>query len=219
MPPTARGVKRCSWESARSRYGEIDAAGHAQDTDRRANDQRAELTPSAASRARAGRSPGPRRASGSQDADLARQLDHVEDGVRELLRTATEREEEADRLRQALAQAETDLVGARASVVGSVEQAQAQARLQVAADRERRLDEESSGAAVRLAGLRRRTSVIDESDRALAAQMSEWHADLGTRVGTLTDAERHLSQAEQEVHQCDSLTDAEHGLDAARCRA
>ncbi len=196
-----------------------DAAGHAQDADRRVNDQRAELE---RRRLRHVREQEESQALVerlvARRADLARQLDHVEDGVRELLRTATEREEEADRLRQALAQSEADLEAARERrSSGQVEQAQAQARLQVATDRERRLDEEASGAATRLAGLREELSVIDESDRALAAQMSDWHADLATRVGTLTDAERHLSQAEQEVHQCDlSLTEAEHGLDAAR---
>ncbi|MFN8581437.1 MAG: AAA family ATPase [Gemmatimonadaceae bacterium] len=196
-----------------------ETAAAAHEVDRRANDHRAELerrrlrhvreqedAQSLVERLSARRS------------ELSRQLDHVEDSVRELLDAASQQEEEAGRLRLALAQAEEDLESARERrSAGQVEQAQAQARLQVAADREHRLDQEASGAAARLSSLRDELADIADSDRALAAQMSEWNADLGTRMATLGDAERHLLTAEQDVHQTDlALTQADHALDEAR---
>lgn len=199
-----------------------EAATHAQDRDRSANDQRAELerrrlrlvreqeeATALAERLQARR------------ADLNRQLEHVEVRVRDLIDVADEREADAARLRETLAAAERDMEEAREGRAnGQVEQAQAQARLQVAVDREHRLDEEATGASARLATLRDELALLDGSDQALAEQMSAWHADLTTRLATLADVEGHLAMAEARVQEADrSLTDAEHQLDSARREA
>ena len=199
-----------------------EVATDAQEADRRANDLRVELErrhlrhvrEQEEATALMARLEGRR-------VELARQLEHVEEGVRNLLDIAAEREGDAARLRETLAQAEIGMEDARERrATGQVEQAQAEARLQVALDREHRLDEEASGAAVRLANLRDELALLDDSDRALAEQMSSWNADLATRLATLADVEGHLAMAETGVRDADhALTNAEHALDQARREA
>ncbi|MBV6520204.1 MAG: Chromosome partition protein Smc [Gemmatimonadaceae bacterium] len=196
-----------------------DAAAAAHDMDRRATDERAELErrrlrlvrerEDAAALAERLR---------SRQIDLGRQLDHVEERVRELMDLAAQREQQAHQLRDVLAQAEGALEDARERrAAGQVAQAQAHARLQVALDRERRLDEEASGAATRLTSLRDELALLHQSDRALAEQMASWQADLTTRVATLADVQGHLALAETAVRDADrSLADAEEALERAR---
>jgi chromosome segregation protein len=199
-----------------------DAATVAQDADRRANDHRAELE-----RRRLRHVREQEEAAAlverleTRRVELGRQLEHVEEGVRGLLDVATEREGDASRLRETLAQSERGMEDARERrASGQVEQAQAQARLQVALDREHRLDEEASGAMARLSNLRDELALLDDSDRALAEQMSAWSADLGTRMATLADVEGHLALAETGVREADQgLIDAEHALDQVRREA
>ena len=101
-----------------------------------------------------------------------------------------------------------------------VEEAQVQARVQVAADRERRLDEEAGSANQRLDVLRAELSELAQADSALAEQMARWQLDLETREAGLRDGEARLVAAEAAVRAADeSMTAAEHALDAARRRA
>ena len=101
-----------------------------------------------------------------------------------------------------------------------IEQAQADARLQVALDRERRLSEEETSAGARLAALQAELTDLSQADGLLASQMSGWELDLAAREGMLRDAEARLAAAEASVRDSDTaLESAEHALDQARRRA
>ena len=103
---------------------------------------------------------------------------------------------------------------------GQVALAQAQARLQVAMDRQQRLRSERDAAATRVAALATELTVIEEADRALAAQMDAWQLDLETRVANLSAAEAQLDAAERAVTEANERAgQAEHALDAARATA
>jgi chromosome segregation protein len=124
----------------------------------------------------------------------------------------------AGREREALAAAESGMDAVRdARSEGQVIVAQAHARLQVTQDRERRLVEARDSAAHRLASLADELGQLDESDRALASMMADWHADLDARVATLAAAESELDGAERDVVTANErVAAAEHALDAAR---
>jgi len=101
-----------------------------------------------------------------------------------------------------------------------IEEAQAQARLQVSRDRERRLAQEFESAAARLGALRAELSDLSQADSVLAEQMANWQLDLETREATLSDGEARLAAAERAVRDADeALTSAEHALDAVRHQA
>jgi chromosome segregation protein len=98
-----------------------------------------------------------------------------------------------------------------------VEEAQVQARVQVAADRERRLAQEAGSAVQRLEVLRAELSELSQADSVLAEQMAGWQMDLETREAGLRDGEGRLAAAEAAVMAADeSLIAADHSLDAAR---
>ena len=104
-----------------------------------------------------------------------------------------------------------------ARTTAQVEEAQTQARVQVAQDREHRLAEEHQTASARLDTLRSELSDLSQADSALADQMAGWQLDLETREATLADGEGRLSRAESAVHGADAaLSDADHALDHAR---
>lgn len=100
--------------------------------------------------------------------------------------------------------------------------AQAQARLQVAADRERHLREEYETAASRLHSLQFELSTLSAADSQLAEQLAGWTMDLEARQATLEDAETRLASAEHAVRVADerlesderALTDARHNATA-----
>jgi chromosome segregation protein len=101
-----------------------------------------------------------------------------------------------------------------------VEEAQAQARVQVASDRERRLAQELESAAARLESLRAELTDLSQADSELAEQMANWQMDLETREATLADGDQRLANAELAVATANhGLTDAEHALDETRRRA
>ena len=107
-----------------------------------------------------------------------------------------------------------------ARTAAQIAEAQLQARVQVADDRERRLAEEQQSAAARLEALRAELSDLSQADSALAEQMSAWQLDLETREATLADGEGRLVRAEGGVRGADeALTAAEHALDEARRQA
>ena len=98
-----------------------------------------------------------------------------------------------------------------------VAQAQAQARLQMAADRERRLGEEMASAAARLEALRAELTDLSSADSALAEQMEVWQMDLEARASALADGEARLAGAEAAVRAADeALVAAEQALHEAR---
>ncbi len=98
-----------------------------------------------------------------------------------------------------------------------VEQAQARARVQMAADRERRLSQEVATASQRLAQLRVELGELSQSDSALAEQMAVWTLDVETREAMLTDGEARLADAESAVRTADdTLAAAETSLNEVR---
>ena len=98
-----------------------------------------------------------------------------------------------------------------------VQQAQAQARLQVVTDRERRLREEQNSATSRLSTLQAELSTLSHDDASLASQLADWALDLEARDGMLRDTEAQLSGAERAVKIADeALSEADHALDQVR---
>jgi chromosome segregation protein len=101
-----------------------------------------------------------------------------------------------------------------------VASAQANARLQVASDRERHLHEEFNAAHARLESLQSELSTLSAADGELAQQLATWQLDLEARQATLEDAETRLANAELAVRTADErLETAEHELTSIRHRA
>jgi chromosome segregation protein len=135
-----------------------------------------------------------------------------------LLVRAGEQEAALVAARDVLAAAERELEQAReARATWQVTQAQAQARLSVAADRERRLLEEDATAAARREALARELSQLSEADQALGAQLDGWRTELAAEQGAAADADARLAEAEGAVAAASSALDAaERRLDEAR---
>ncbi|HYC52258.1 MAG TPA: AAA family ATPase, partial [Gemmatimonadaceae bacterium] len=129
-----------------------------------------------------------------------------------------QRQAEVATLRSRVAQAEQAHDAARdAHTRAQVDRAQIEARLQVASDRERRLDQEATHAADRLAALSAELSELSYSDAQVAEAMERWKLDLEAREAALADGEAHLAAAEQAVKTADEqLTESEHALDQMR---
>ena len=101
-----------------------------------------------------------------------------------------------------------------------VEQAQVNARLQVASDRERRLVQEESTASARLAALVSELTDIEQADSVLADRMAAWQLERQSRQAVLHDGQARLADAEMEVRARDAeLERAERTLDEHRRRA
>jgi len=101
-----------------------------------------------------------------------------------------------------------------------VDRAQIEARLQVATDRERRLQQEAEHASARLQTLTSELSELSQSDMRIAESMAAWRMDMEAREAALSDGEAHLLAAERAVRAADEqLTDAEHALDERRRRS
>jgi chromosome segregation protein len=151
---------------------------------------------------------------------LVEQLTRLDDESRVLAESLSARTDAAAQARAHLTVAERGHEESReARTTAQVAQAQAQARVQVAHDRERRLAEELQSAATRLASLKAELTDLSQADSALAEQMGTWQFDLETREATLADGEARLEAAEAGVRTADeSLTSAEHALDDARRR-
>ena len=114
------------------------------------------------------------------------------------LQQADAREADAREARAALAEAEHALEAAREErTVWQVEQAQAQARLQSAGDRERRLARDAEQAAARVAQITRELLTLDSADGELAERAGEWRIALEAREAEFSDAETRLTDAEE----------------------
>ncbi len=164
------------------------------------------------------------------DADeLTAKLTERRVALGEKARAATARSEQLDEeqalaleavtaARAALSTSEqTQDVAREARTERQVALAHADARLQVSADRERRLTEEQQTSAQRLQALAGELAAIAETDGALATQLAEWTVVLEGKQLQLGDAEQHLSDAELAVSTVDGrLSDAQHTLDELR---
>jgi len=165
-------------------------------------------------------------------ASLATRLKERSDALRERLHSLTRdhaaiaellggREPEGSRARQQLTDAERAHDEARdAHTQAQVDRAQIEARLQVATDRERRLDQEAEHAASRLSQLHVELTDLGQSATSIAETMTAWRMDLETREAALADGESHLVESERAVRVADEqLTTADHALDETRRRA
>ena len=139
----------------------------------------------------------------------------------ELSRAVAERDAHADSARAQLADAERAHDAARdAHTRAQVDRAQIEARLQVAGDRERRLEQEAAHATSRLGQLHAELADLGQSASSIAEAMTAWRTDLEAREAALSDGEAHLAAAERAVRATDeALTAAEHRLDETRRRA
>ena len=162
-------------------------------------------------------------------------LERMRVRVEALTSDTRRQDEQVDALAGELAERDTAIATAQSTVAGAtsaqdearerrtnrqIEQAQSDARLQVALDRDRRLVDEERSAGARLAALQAELSDLSQADGVLHSQMSLWQLDLEAREGTLRDAEARLAGSEAAVRESDAQLDtAEHALDDARRRA
>jgi chromosome segregation protein len=153
--------------------------------------------------------------------ELETRTRQLADQVAALAARAGEADAEIADAREQLSQAEKDQEQAReARATWQVAQAQAQARLSVAIDREKRLLEEDSTAAARLESLATELSTLSEADQHLAEQLATWRTELETEQKSLQDADGLLAEAERAVAAATVALDAaEAQHDEARRRA
>ena len=127
--------------------------------------------------------------------------------------------QQAEALHARAGEADADSTDAR-EAMSVAERDQEQARLSVAIDREKRLNEEDSTAAARLESLARELTNLSEADQNLAQQLDGWRSELETEQKSLADADARLADAERAVAAANgALDDAERMLDEARRRA
>ncbi|HEU4564033.1 MAG TPA: chromosome segregation protein SMC, partial [Gemmatimonadaceae bacterium] len=122
--------------------------------------------------------------------------------------------------RERLSEMEEQLEEAReARTRWQVEEAQIQARLQVASDRERRLSAELDTASARLQALVAELTDIEQSDSVLAERIAEWQMDIDARRAALADGRARLQGAEDAVREADArLEETEQRAGDARTR-
>jgi chromosome segregation protein len=151
-------------------------------------------------------------------AGLSTQLDHLQGAVDEATTIAAKREAAAIAARAAVAAAERDRDIAReAHAAGQVALARQEARLQVAVERERRLADECTAGADRVAALRSELGALASADGALIEQVTAWRLDLAARHAALADVEAQLADSEDAVRVADDAqSEAERSLDTAR---
>ena len=200
----------------------IEAASVAQQSVRRAAEQRDEIE---RRRQRAAR----------EVEQLDTQHERVQSRQQELVARLADVERRRGESAVALERAESDLASTGAQLgelqraqelardergTAQVIEAQLMARLQNAADRERRLQAEVATAGTRLEALLAELTDIEQADRELAQHMATWRMDLDARAAALTDAQRRLDDAERAVHEADvALQEIEHAGDEAHQRA
>ena len=146
--------------------------------------------------------------------ELAQRIATLE-GQRETLASSMAAlESERETLAGRLAEIEHAQEAAReARTHAQVEEAQSQARLQAALDREKRLETEVTNALSRLDSLVAELTDIDQADSVLTLRMTEWRGDLDTRRTTLGESEERLREAEERVLFTDSrLEEADRAL-------
>ncbi len=158
---------------------------------------------------------------GARRDTLVDQLTRLDEEARTVSEGLATRNEAVSRAREVLAAAERQHESSRdARTSAQIEEAQVQARVQVAHDRERRLAQEQESAVARLDALRAELSDLSQADSVLAEQMAGWQFDLETREATLADGEGRLDRAEQNVREADDqLAAADHALAESRRQA
>lgn len=153
--------------------------------------------------------------------ELAARTLQLSEQVEALGARVGEADAEIAEARSRLGDAEKEQEQAReARATWQVAQAQAQARLSVAIDRESRLVEEDSTAAARMESLAVELASLSEADQQLAEQLAAWRAEHDTEQKLLSDADSRLADAEVAVASSTAALDAaETLLDETRRRA
>lgn len=218
----AEAARLALGEAERAQQAAVDASNRAQQEARRADEVLKEVE---RRRERAARE---LQQSSALAERLVSRLSELETRTRQLAEQvaalaarAGEADAEIADAREQLSQAEKDQEQAReARATWQVAQAQAQARLSVAIDREKRLLEEDSTAAARLESLATELSTLSEADQHLAEQLASWRTELETEQKSLQDADGLLAEAERAVAGATVALDAaEAQHDEARRRA
>ena len=218
----AEAARLALGEAERAQQAAMDTSNRAQQESRRATDVQQEVE---RRRERAERE---LQQSSALAERLISRLEELDSRTKQLAQQAEalharagEADAEITDAREGMSVAERDQEQAReARATWQVAQAQAQARLSVAIDREKRLNEEDSTAAARLESLARELTNLSEADQSLAQQLNGWRAELDTEQKTLADADARLAGAERAVAAANSaLDEAERLLDDARRRA
>jgi chromosome segregation protein len=155
---------------------------------------------------------------GERESLALTRLETLAGSAREIGARISEHEAVVSAAREMLATAEQKQDEARDQRTASqIRSAQAQAQLEVAADRRRHLRDEFASATGRLESLQLELSTLSSADAQLTQQLSQWQSDLDARQATLVDAEQKLADAELAVREVDErLTNNEHALTEMR---
>jgi len=150
----------------------------------------------------------------ARQAATASRLESLGNAAREITARIAEREAAHAAARGLLTGAEQKQEEAREQrTTSQIRRAQAQAQLEVAADRQRHLSEEFASATGRVQSLQQELTALSSADAHLTGQLSQWQSDLNARLVTLADAERMLADAEHAVRELDEkLSSEEHSL-------
>ncbi len=155
---------------------------------------------------------------GERESLALTRLETLAGSAREIGARISEHEAVVSAAREMLATAEQKQDEARDQRTASqIRRAQAQAQLEVAADRRRHLRDEFASATGRLESLQLELTTLSSADAQLTQQLSQWQSDLDARQATLVDAEQKLVDAELAVREVDErLTTNEHALTEMR---
>ena len=155
---------------------------------------------------------------GERETQTITRLDTLVSSAREISARIAEHEATVSASREMLTSAEQRQDEARDQRTASqIRRAQAQAQLEVAADRRRHLTDEFASATGRLESLQLELTTLSSADAQLSQQLSQWQSDLDARQATLEDAEQKLADAELAVREVDErLTGDEHRLSEMR---
>jgi chromosome segregation protein len=139
-------------------------------------------------------------------------IENLTAGTLDIEARIAEREASVTAARELLATAEHTQDEAREQRTASqIRRAQAQAQVEVAADRHRHLSEEFTSATGKLETLQLELSTLFSADSQLTRQLSQWQSDLDARQRTLENTEEKSADAEREVREIDErLSSDEH---------
>jgi len=218
----AEAARLALGEAERAQQAAVDASNRAQQEARRADEVQTEVS---RRRERADREVQQSTALAER---LVTRLGELDTRTRQLAEQVTALSARAGEADTEIADARTQMSDAEkeqelsreARATWQVAQAQAQARLSVAIDREKRLLEEDSTAAARMESLALELSTLSEADQELATRLASWRTELDTEQRSLTDAVGRLAGAEVAVAAATVALDAaEAQLDEARRRS
>ncbi|MEO7998197.1 MAG: AAA family ATPase, partial [Gemmatimonadaceae bacterium] len=216
---TAEEARTTLGEAERMQQSAVDASNRAQQEARRADELAREA---GRKRERAEREV---QASNALAERLTMRISELDGRMQQLAAKLESMQTQTDEADSAIAATRTELSEAEKALevaregrsTWQVAQAQAQARLSVAIDRERRLLEEDSTAAARLEALASELTTLADADTHLADQLGAWQSELDTEQKSRDDADARLASSENALRDAsEALTVAERILDDTR---